>query len=329
MRALYFEQFGGVEVLQVGEQPTPEPGPGEALVRVSVAGLNYVDTLLFQGIFDPNLPLPHINGIECVGTVEAVGPGDDETLVGRLVAVNPFLSPGRIIGEHTKGAHADFLVAPAANCVPVPEGLGDEEATAAIVSIGSPYDAIIRDGQLKPGETLLVWAAGSGTGVGAVQVGRLVGARVLATAGSPEKMERARSLGAEVVINHHEDDVVSKVQEATGGRGADVIFESTGAETLPKSVAAAAEDARILIYGVVTGYQGKLELGRVIMRRLKLIGSFYGPSPAQFRQVLELVAKGKLEPVIADVVGLAEAPDAYRRIEAGEIFGKVLIRLEG
>ena len=329
MRALYFEQFGGVEVLQIGEQPTPEPGPGEVLVRVSVAGLNYVDTLLFQGIFDPGLALPHINGVEGVGTVEAVGPGGDEALVGRLVAVNPVLSPGRIIGEHAKGAHAELLVAPAANCVPVPEGLGDEEATAAIVSIGSPYDAIIRDGQLKPGETLLVWAAGSGTGVGAVQVGRLVGARVLATAGSPEKMERARSLGAEVVINHHEDDVVSKVQEATGGRGADVIFESTGAETLPRSVAAAAEDARILIYGVVTGFQGNLELGRVIMRRLKLIGSFYGPSPAQFRQVLELVAKGRLKPVIADVVGLAEAPDAYRRIEAGEIFGKVLIRLEG
>ncbi|MDV2504167.1 MAG: zinc-binding dehydrogenase [bacterium] len=329
MRALYFEQFGGLEVLQVGEQPTPEPGPGEALVRVSVAGLNYVDTLLFRGIFDPGLPLPHINGVECVGTVEAVGPRGDEALVGRLVAVNPLLSAGRIIGEHAKGGHAELLVAPAANCVPVPEGLGDEEATAAIVSIGSPYDAIIRDGQLKPGETLLVWAAGSGTGVGAVQVGRLVGARVLATAGSPEKMERARSLGAEVVINHHEDDVVSKVLQATGGRGADVIFESTGAETLPKSVAAAAEDARILIYGVVTGFQGNLELGRVIMRRLKLIGSFYGPSPAQFRQVLELVAKGRLKPVIADVVGLAEAPDAYRRIEAGKIFGKVLIRLEG
>jgi NADPH:quinone reductase-like Zn-dependent oxidoreductase len=329
MRALYFEEFGGVEVLQVGEQPSPAAGPGEALVRVAVTGLNYVDTLLFRGLFDPRLALPHINGVESVGTVEAVGLGGDEALVGRLVAVNPFLSPGRIIGEHAKGAHADYLAAPAANCIPLPEGLSDEEATAAIVSIGSPYDAIIRDGQLKPGETLLVWAAGSSTGVGAVQVGRLVGARVIATAGSPEKMERARSLGAEVVINHREEDVVSKVQEATGGRGADVIFESTGAETLPKSVAAAASDGRILIYGVVTGYQGKLELGRVIMHRLRLIGSFYGPSPAQFRRVLELVAKGSLRPVIADAVRLEEAPDAYRRIEAGEVFGKVLVRLEG
>lgn len=329
MRALYFDRFGGVEVLQVGEQPTPEPGPGEALVRVAVAGLNYVDTLLFRGLFDPKLPLPHINGVEGVGRVEAVGPAVDEALVGRLVAVNPLLSPGRIIGEHARGAHADHLVTPATNCIGLPEGLGDEEAAAAIVSIGSPYDAIIRDGQLKPGETLLVWAAGSSTGVGAVQVGTLVGARVIATAGSREKMERARSLGAEVVVNHREEDVVEAVLEATDGRGADVIFESTGAETLPKSVAAAAPEGRILIYGVVTGYQGKVELGRVIMRRLKLIGSFYGPSPAQFRQVLELVAKGSLKPVIADLVRLEEAPDAYRRIEAGEVFGKVLIRLEG
>ena len=194
--------------------------------------------------------------------------------------------------------------------------------------MGSPYARTLRDGQLKPGETLLVCAAASGTGVGAVQVGRLVGARVIATAGSPEKMERARAMGAEVVINHREDDVAAAVLEATGGRGADVIFESTGAATLPKSVAAAAEEGRILIYGVVTGYKGKLELGRVIMRRLKLIGSFYGPSPAQFRQVLELVAYGMLKPVIADGVGLEEAVGAYRRLGSGDIFGNVLIRLD-
>ncbi len=195
--------------------------------------------------------------------------------------------------------------------------------------MGSPYDALIRDGGLKPGETLLVWAGGSGTGVGAIQVGRLVGASIIATAGSEEKMERARSLGADIVLNHRTGDVARAVREATGGRGADVVFESTGAETLPASVKAAAEDARIVVYGVVTGYTGSLELGRVIMRRLKLIGSFYGPSPAQFRRVLELTARGLLKPVIADVVSLEEAPQAYRRGEAGEIFGKVLIRVAG
>jgi NADPH:quinone reductase-like Zn-dependent oxidoreductase len=327
MRALYFEEFGDVDVLKLGEQPAPEPGPGEALVRVRLAGINFVDTLLFKGLFDPRLPLPHINGTDCVGTVERVGPRGDETLLGRRVAVNPVLGPGRIIGEHAKGGHAEFLLAPEANCVPIPEGLDDEAACAAIVSLGSPYDALIRDGGLKPGETLLVWAGGSGTGVGAIQVGRLVGARVIATAGSEEKMERARALGAEIVLNHRTGDVARAVREATGGRGADVIFESTGAETLPASVKAAAEDARIVVYGVVTGYTGALELGRVIMRRLKLIGSFYGPSRTQFRQVLELTARGLLKPVVADVVSLEEAPEAYRRGEAGEIFGKVLIRV--
>jgi NADPH:quinone reductase-like Zn-dependent oxidoreductase len=118
------------------------------------------------------------------------------------------------------------------------------------------------------------------------------------------------------------------VRKATGGRGADVVFESTGARTLPVSVKAAAEDGRILVYGVVTGYTAELDLGRVIMRRLKLLGSFYGPSPTQFRQVLELVARGLLKPVIAEVVSLKEAPEAYRRGEAGEVFGKVLISLE-
>ncbi|MFQ5893028.1 MAG: alcohol dehydrogenase catalytic domain-containing protein [Nitrospinota bacterium] len=138
MRALYFDHFGDVEVLQVGEQPTPTPGPGEALVRVRYAGINFGDTLLFQGLFDPGLPLPHINGVESVGTVEAVGLAADEALVGRRVAVNPLLAPGRIIGEHAKGAQAEFLVAPAANCVPLPEGLGEEAACAAVVSLGSP-----------------------------------------------------------------------------------------------------------------------------------------------------------------------------------------------
>jgi NADPH:quinone reductase-like Zn-dependent oxidoreductase len=328
MRALYFEEFGGVEVLKLGEQPTPEPGPGEALVRVSYAGINFVDTLLFKGLFDQKLQLPHINGVDSVGVVERVGPGGDESLVGRRVAVNPLLAPGRIIGEHAKGAHAEFLLAPEANCVALPDGLSEEAACAAIISMGSPYDAIIRDGQLKPGETLLVWAGGSGTGVGAIQVGKLVGARVIATAGSPEKMERARSVGADVVVNHRSDDVTRAVRKATGGRGADVVFESTGARTLPVSVKAAAEDGRILVYGVVTGYTAELDLGRVIMRRLKLLGSFYGPSPAQFRQVLELVARGLLKPVIAEVVSLKEAPEAYRRGEAGEVFGKVLISLE-
>jgi NADPH:quinone reductase-like Zn-dependent oxidoreductase len=328
MRALYFEEFGGVEVLKLGEQPTPEPGSGEALVRVSYAGINFVDTLLFKGLFDQKLQLPHINGVDSVGVVERVGPGGDESLVGRRVAVNPLLAPGRIIGEHAKGAHAEFLLAPEANCVALPDGLSEEAACAAIISMGSPYDAIIRDGQLKPGETLLVWAGGSGTGVGAIQVGKLVGARVIATAGSPEKMERARSVGADVVVNHRSDDMTRAVRKATGGRGADVVFESTGARTLPVSVKAAAEDGRILVYGVVTGYTAELDLGRVIMRRLKLLGSFYGPSPTQFRQVLELVARGLLKPVIAEVVSLKEAPEAYRRGEAGEVFGKVLISLE-
>ena len=175
MRALYFDEFGGVEVLKVGELPVPTPGPGEALVRVRYSGINFVDTLLFQGRFDPRLPRPHINGVDNVGIVDRVGPGVESALMGQRVAVNPLLSPGRIIGEHAKGGHANFLVAPAANCIPLPEELSDEAATAAIISLGSPYDAIIRDGSLQPGETLLVWAGGSGTGVGAIQVGRLVG----------------------------------------------------------------------------------------------------------------------------------------------------------
>lgn len=329
VRALYYEKFGDVDVLQVGEQPEPEPGWGEALIRVSLAGVNYVDTLLFRGLFDPRLPLPHINGTDCVGVVERVGPGGEESLVGRKVAVNPLLGPGRIIGEHAKGGHAEFLLAPEANCEPIPEGLGDEAACAAIVSLGSPYDAIIRDGWLKPGETLLVWAGGSGTGVGAIQVGKLVGARVIATAGSEEKMERALALGADLVVNHRTDDVSKKVRQATNGRGADVVFESTGADTLPQSIKAAADEGRILVYGVVTGYEGKLDLGRVIMKRLRLIGSFFGPSPAQFRQVLELTARGLLKPVIAEVVSLEEAPEAYRRSLAREVFGKVLISIGG
>lgn len=328
MRALYFEEFGGVEVLRVGELPAPTPGPGEALVRVRYSGMNFVDTLLFRGRFDPRLPRPHINGVESVGIVDRLGPGVDSSLLGQRVAVNPLLSPGRLIGEHAKGGHADFLVAPAANCIALPEGLSDEAAAAAIVSLGSPYDAVIRDGSLQPGETLLVWAGGSGTGVGAIQVGRLVGARVIATAGNADKMKQARDLGADLVLNHHTDDVVAAVRSATGGRGADVIFESTGAGTLPRSVAAAAEDGRILIYGVVTGYDGKLELGRVIMRRLKLIGSFYGLSSTRLRQVLELVERGLLTPTIADIVTLDDAPQAYRRIEDGQIFGKILIRVE-
>jgi NADPH:quinone reductase-like Zn-dependent oxidoreductase len=328
MRALYFEDFGGVEVLKVGEQPAPTPGPGEALVRVRYSGMNFVDTLLFRGLFDPRLPRPHINGVDNVGIVDRVGPGGDNALVGQRVAINPLLAPGRIIGEHANGGHATFLVAPAVNCIPLPEGLSDEAATAAVVSLGSPYDAVIRDGSLKPGETLLVWAGGSGTGVGAIQVGRLVGARVIATAGSTEKIQRARALGADLVVNHHTDDVVAAVREATGGRGAAGTLESTGQGTLPRSVAAAAEGGRILIYGVVTGYEGKLELGRVIMRRLKLIGSFYGLSSTRLLQVLELVERGLLKPMIADIVSLEDAPQAYRRVEAGQIFGKLLIRVE-
>ncbi len=327
MRALYFEEFGDVEVLKLGELPSPDPGPAEALVRVQVAGVNFVDTLLFKGLFDPRIPLPHVNGADCVGVVERVGPGGYEALVGRRVAVNPALGPGLLIGEHAWGGHAEYLKAPEANCIEVPEGLSDEAACAAIISLGSPYDALIRDGGLKPGETLLVWAGGSGTGVGAIQVGRLVGARIFATAGSAEKMARARSLGAERVLNHHTDDVARSVREATDGRGADVVFESTGGETLPVSVKACADDGRIVVYGVVTGYTGKLDLGRVIMKRIKLIGSFFGPSPAQFRQVMELTARGLLEPVIAEVVDLEDAPEAYRRSEAGEVFGKVLIRV--
>lgn len=327
MLALYFDRFGGPEVLRLGELERPKPGPGQALLRVSFTGINFVDTLLFRGLFNPRLALPHVNGVEAVGFVEAVGPGVDESLVGRRVAANPNLGSGRILGEHAWGGQAQFVVVPADRCVEIPEGLDEASAAATIVSLGSPYDALIRDGELKPGETLLVWAAGSSTGAGALQVGRLLGARIIATAGSPEKMERARRLGAEHVLDHYRQDVAREVRRITGGRGANVIFESTGASTLQKSIEASAEAARIVVYGVVTGYRAQIELGRIIMKRIRLVGSLYGLENHELLRVLELVARGRMEPVVAEAVGLEEVPRVYSRVEAGEVFGKVLIRV--
>ncbi len=340
MNALCFFEHGGPEVLRHQEVPDPQPGPGEALVRVRACALNHLDIWVRRGWPALKLPMPHWGGADVAGVVAAAGPGVEGWPAGRRVVVDPglstvedeftrrgepTLSPGyRILGEDRRGGLAELLAVPAANLLPMPDGLEFAEAAAPLVVALTAWRMLVKRGGLRAGESVLVVGAGGGVNSMAVQVARLAGARVIVVAGSAGKAARAGELGADEVIDRSAVDWGRAVLDLTGRRGVDLVVDNVGAATLATSVRVTARGGRIVIVGNTSGPQVTLDTRYLFARQISLIGSTLG-GHQDFREVTALLWAGRLRPVIDRVLPLAEGREAFAALERGEVFGKLVL----
>src|SRR5262245_34481156 len=345
MHAALFRRHGGPEVMEVGDVPTPTPRPRQVQVRVTAAPRNHIDLWLRTGMPAMLLALPHVMGGDVCGTVAALGAGARGVAEGDRVLVNPGLSCGhcaaclagrdtfcpeyRLLGEQEWGGQAEYVVVPAANLVPVPRAtvpLDDAELAAIPITFITVWHMLVERAQIRQGETVLVLAAGSGVGTAAIQIAKLWGARVIATASTDEKLAAARGLGADETINHAKDDIVAEVKRLTGRRGADIVVEHVGAATFAKSVVACARGGRIVLCGATAGYEPVLNLRHVFWRQLSILGSTMA-SKARLFEVVALCAERRLRPVVDRVLPLADVAAGHRVLESRTAFGKVVLVL--
>lgn len=317
MKAIRIHEDGGPEVLRYEDAPEPEPGPGEMLIQLRAASLNRLDLWVRAGL--PSVPKPRILGADGAGL-------DPE---GRRVVINPGIEHGdriSVVGEHMDGTHAELVAVPQSNVYPIPEELSFEEAAAFPLVFETAYRMLVTRAGLREGEWVLVWGAGSGIGTAAIVLARALGARVVTTSSSDAKVELARGLGAEAVVNHKTGDVLEAVREATGGAGADVVVEHVGEATWQTSLQAVRAHGRIAVCGATSGPNPKAALHRVWWKQLTIYGSTMG-TKEDFEGAFELVKSGKAKPVVDSVYPLAEARAAHERMEAGEHFGKVVLAI--
>ena len=341
MQAVLFREHGGPDVLTAASLPDPEISGQEVLIEVRAAAVNHLDIFLRRGLPGILLPLPHVPGSDAAGIVREPGPDVDPRLaVGTRVVVNPGISCGRcefctagfggqcetyrIVGEHTQGSYAELLKVPADNLLPIPDDMSFEEAAASPLVFMTAWSMMVTKGRIRPGEDVLVLAAGSGVGTAAIQIARLVGCRVFAAAGSDAKLERARELGAEVLINYRREAFDRVVREHTGKRGVDVVIDHVGAETWAQSLRSARKGGRILTCGATSGHSPATDLRHVFYRQLQIIGSTMG-SPRDFGEVMRCVFRGQLRPIVDRVLPLRDAAAAHRLIEERQVFGKLIL----
>jgi NADPH:quinone reductase-like Zn-dependent oxidoreductase len=329
MKAVRIHEDGGPEVLRYEDAPDPEPGPGEVLIELRAASLNRLDLWVRRGL--PSVPKPRILGADGAGVVAALGERVNGFALGDRVVINPGLEHGdriSVVGEHTDGTHAELIAVPATNVHPLAESLSFEEAAAFPLVFETAYRMLVTRAHLEPDEWVLVWGVGGGVATAALAIAKALGARVLATSSSDAKLEWARELGADATVNHATGDVRAEAKRVTDGRGIDVVVEHVGEATWATSLAVARAAGRVVVCGATTGADPPAQLHRVWWKQLSVLGSTMG-TRADFEAAYELVAGGRARPVVDTVFPLAEARAAHERLEAGDQFGKVLLRIPG
>jgi NADPH:quinone reductase-like Zn-dependent oxidoreductase len=338
MRAIRFHQHGGLEVLRVEEAPDPAVPPGSALVRVRACALNHLDLWQRRGMPNIRIPLPHISGSDVSG--EVVACADESVAPGTRVMVQPGLSCGRcaeclsgrdnhcarydVLGYRTDGGYAEMVAVPAANLIPLPDHISFAAAAAFPLTFLTAWHMLVARAHVAAGETVLVLAAGSGVGQAAIQVARLHGARVIATASTADKRTRALSLGAEAVVNHREPGFAEQVRALTSRRGVDVVIEHVGQVTWDQSVRCLRGGGRLVTCGATTGAEARIDLRVLFARQISLLGSYMG-SKGELYEAARCFFARQLAPVIDTVLPLDRAVEAQRRMEAGEQFGKLVL----
>jgi NADPH:quinone reductase-like Zn-dependent oxidoreductase len=343
MKAVTIREHGGPDKLLFEEIPEPEVQAGQVRLRVRACALNHLDLFVRRGLPSLRLTYPHILGADIAGEVESVGPGVVGIEVGRRAVLAPGVSCGTcreclagrdnfcrgygILGESRNGGYAELVTVPAANVLPYPGDLGFPEAAALPLTFQTAWQMLVDRARIQPGETVLVLAAASGVGSAAIQIAKLFGATVIATASTDEKLARARDLGADHLVNHAEGDVLSEVRRLTEKRGADVVFEHVGAATWEMSILCCAKGGRIVTCGATSGFEAKTDLRHVFFRQISILGSTMG-SKSVLYPILDHVKAGRLRPVLDRVLPLKEAAQAHRLLEERATFGKVVLAIE-
>lgn len=341
MKALCFYEHGELDVLQYADVPDPEPGPGQALVRVRACALNRLDMWVQRGWPGLKLEMPHWTGADVAGTVAGLGEGVTGWQVGQRVAVDPgittaedaftrrgeySISPGyTILGEHIRGGQAEYVAVPATNLMAIPDGWDFSRAAAPLLVSLTAWRMLIHRARLRAGESVLVVGAGGGVNSMAIQIAKLAGATVYALTSTEEKMEKAREIGADVVLNYREDLKWSQtLYEMTGRRGVEVVVDNVGQATLAQSMRAVARGGRIVIVGNTSGPKTEIDVRFIFGKQISLIGSTMG-THQDFRDVMDLVWAGKLRPVVDKVIPLSEGRSAFEVMQRGEHFGKIVL----
>jgi NADPH2:quinone reductase len=323
MRAAYHREQGGTEVLVVGEVPDAVAGPDEVLVQVRATSLDRVDVYFREGSHGMRVAGRHIGGRDVAGTIASVG----HVAAGR----RPDLEVGQdVVGVAVRSAHAELVAVPAAWVFPLPAGTTFEAAAAIPTAGRSAYDALVHRARIQPGEEVLVFAGGSGVGSFGIQVAAASGCRVLTTVGRDWKAAPARAIGADVVIDHHREDVAERVLALTGGRGVDVVLDHVGTPVFDAAMRSLARFGRYVTTGVTAGHRAELHLGWVFERGLSVLGV---GRPGEehvadvMRHLLALVAAGRVRPVIHAVLPIDQIAEGHRLLESSEFFGKVVLTL--
>jgi len=322
MRAVVVDRWLEPKDLEVQEVPDPQIVPGGLRLRVESAGCNFFDILMVQGNYQLKPPFPFTPGAEVAGVVEEVGPGVEGFEVG-----------DRVLASAGLGGFAEQAVVGARGAYLMPDGMSFDEGAALPIVYPTGYAGLVHRGKVQAGEWLLVHAAAGGVGIAAVQIGKALGARVIATAGSPEKLEVAGREGAEVLIDYRKEDFVEKVKEATGGKGADVIYDSVGGDIFDRSLKCIAWDGRLIVIGFAGGTIPSVKANRILLKNIAITGLHWGAYaqhepesiPKVYDALFELYAAGKIKPVIWGSYGLADLPKALAELGGRGTYGKVTI----
>ena len=340
MKAIIFRRHGGPDVLEPAEVPDPQIKANEVLVEVRACALNHLDVWVRGGLPNVKIPLPHILGDDVAGVVLQVGELVDWVSVGEEVMLHPGVACGHceaclrgddnfcpdydIIGYRRDGGYAELVAVPAVNIIPKPKNLSWEEAAALPLVTLTAWHMLVTRAKLKPGETALVHAAGSGVGSVGIQIAKLLGARVIATAGSDQKLAAAKELGADELINYSRDDWPKEVRRLTERHGVEVVFEHTGSETWPGSIMSLKSGGRLVTCGATSGFDARTDLRQVFYRQLNLLGSFMG-AKSELLDALKFIKSGAIRAVVDKSMPLAEARHAHELIEDRAQFGKLVL----
>ena len=325
MTAIAISAPGGPEVLQPTTRPVPQPGPGEVLIRVAAAGVNRPDVLQRMGFYPPPPGASDLPGLEISGTIVAVGPGGDSELLGQAVCA---LVAG--------GGYAEYCIAPAGSCLPVPKGFSMEEAAALPETVFTVWHNLFERGYVRDGETVLVHGGTSGIGTTAIGLCKLFDIKIIVTCGSAEKCAAVTALGADLAVDYSSEDYVEAVKSFTGGKGVNVVLDMVGGDYLPRNLACLAEDGRHVTIAFQRGAKVEFDIADVMRRRLTLTGSTLRARSADFKAALadeihgtlwQRLAEGGWKPAMDQAFPLAEAAAAHARMQAGEHVGKIVLRV--
>ena len=343
MKAVVFHQHGGPEVLEYTEVPNPTIKANEVLVEVRACALNHLDIWVRCGLPGIEIPFPHILGNDIAGVVKEVGELVTWVRPGDEVMVQPGLSCGHceaclgghdnlcreydVIGSRHNGGYAELVAVPGVNIIPKPRQLSWEEAAALPLVTLTAWHMLVTRAQVQPGEDVLIHAAGSGVGSLGIQIAKLRGARVIATAGSAEKLAKAKELGADEGVDYTRDDWPKEVRRLTERRGVDVVFEHTGANTWPGSIASLKNNGRLVTCGATSGFDARTDLRQVFYRHLTILGSFMG-SKAELIEAMKFVERGAIRAVVDRSLPLSEARRAHELMEDRAQFGKLVLNVE-